>query len=421
MKTLQQHYKLLLSLVLVLFFCNFSWSKQDPRPIRLLSMEDPFAKAWLEHRDDVSDALGVQLEITLMDYENSNRAIAVNAARSISAYDLVAIDIVWMGHYGTLDALLQLDEILDSRGVDNSKFISIALQAGQVNGRQLALPIQPHPEVLIYRQSVLERLGAVPPVTTEDVLTLAKRINQEIPEMYGICWNAATGAALGQQMLHFAGAFGARIIDDSGNIMIDNHAWSQAFDYARQLASWSPPMIRSMAWDQRIEQFRSGNCGLSYAWGARTAFLERENSPIAGDIGYSPAPVGPGLSPATPLGAWLLAIPANLPPTRVAEVADALIALTSEQSARLLLELGVSALPRVIDEQASRYPVLDLVAQLEASQQLKVDMRPAVKSFQALSEIIGVESHSAIFGHSSSKAALETINTRITEFQSKVK
>lgn len=427
MVKLSQHYLALLRsktiacfrVLIFALLCSSASVSQSSEPIKILSMHDPFARARFGNTALVHQKLGVPLDVTLMDYESSNRAIAVNAARRESAYDLIAIDIVWMGHYGALNALLPLDKVLDSRGVDAAEFISIAWNAGRMNDQQLAIPIQPHPEILIYRRSVLDKLGVSPPETTEDVLKLAKRISEEIPGMYGICWNGANGAALGQQMLHFAGAYGGRLIDQQGHFAVNGAPWREALQYAQRLSSWSPPLIEDMAWDQRIEHFRSGICGMSYAWGARTAVLETDKSPIAGDIGYLPAPNGIGFPKTTPMGAWLLAIPANLPAERIPAVADALVMLTGEKSAKLLLELGVSALSRPLPNESNKYPVLNLLRQLDKNKQLTIGMRPAIPSFQALSEIIGVESHAAIFGSTKSDKALQRIASRLKELEVK--
>lgn len=405
--------KLNLFFYLFVLSCTSNFVSAESETIKVLSMHDPFAQTWSLHRDKVSERLGLDLDVTLMDYENSNRAIAVNATRRESLYDLVAIDIVWMGHYGRSEALYPLD-FLESHGINPSSFIEIAWNAGRVNDRQLAVPIQPHPEILIYRKSVLDALNVEPPETTEDTIMLAKRISEEVPGMHGICWNGANGSALGQQMLHFAGAFGARIIDENGQFVIEYDAWKAAFEFAESLRRWSPPLIREMAWDMRIAHFQSGICGMSYAWGARTASLESVYSPIAGDIGYMPAPRGPSSPSKTPMGAWLLAIPANISEERIPMVTDALVKLISELSTDLLLELGVSAVPRIINGADHPFPVLELVNHLNTTQQLTTEMRPAVPEFQSLSEIIGVEAHSAIFGNNTSDAAIHRISHRIS-------
>ncbi len=408
----------LLCLICGLLSSGLIMAAGEAAPVRVLSMHDPFARAWADHTDLVADRLGLALDVTLLDYESSNRAIAVNAARRVSAYDLVAIDVVWMGHYGGLNALMPLDNLLQARGVDASDFIGLAWEDGRIDGLQVAVPIQPHPEVLLYRRSVLEALGAAPPTTTEEVLELASRITEEVPGMRGICWNAASGSALGQQMLHFAGAFGGRVLTDDGRFSVSDPAWRDAFAYARALVALSPALIREMAWDTRIEQFRRGSCGMTYAWGARTAALEQDTSPIAGDVGYLAAPVGQGQAPATPMGAWMLAIPANLAADRVTVAADALFHLTSQHGAELLLDLGVSALPRPLQDDQQRYPVLELVRRLDAAGELTTEMRPAVPAFQALSEVIGVEAHAALFGNNSNDQALERIQHRLNDFDS---
>lgn len=387
---------------------------ESSETIRLLSMNDPFARAWSENAEQLEQTLGLRLDARLLGYEETNRALAVNAARSVSAYDLVAVDIVWMGHYGSLGAFLPLDDLLAQREVKADEFIHLAWEGGSYAGIQLAVPIQPHPEILLYRKSVLNTLGEPPPRTTDDVLRLAARITDELPSMSGICWNSSSGAALGQQMLHFAGAFGASIVADGGGFSVSDAAWLAAFEYAEALRLYSPPMIGEMAWDSRIRHFQLGSCGMTYAWGARTALLESDASPIAGDVGYLAAPVADDQDPVTPMGAWLLAIPANIAPSRIEQVADALVALTSSQGAELLLEFGVSALPRSRVEGMDRYPVLPLVMELDRQDQLTIAMRPPVSAFQALSEIIGVEAHAALFGALDVAEALSRIEKRIS-------
>jgi len=387
--------------------------------LRILSMEDPFARAWHRHRDAVAHRLGLATQIRLLDYESTYRTIAVNAARQVSAYDLVAVDVVWVGHYTALGAFLPLDEPLADRVLDQEGFIDIAWRSGQFNGHQVAVPIQPHPEILLYRKSVLRQLSETPPQTTDDALRIAGRIHTEFPDMDGICWNGRRGAALGQQMLHFAGAFGARVVGQDGLFSVRDAGWIRAFEYAAELVKVSPGQISDMAWDGRIAGFSNGSCAMSYAWGARTATLEAPGSPVAGDVGYAPAPVGSGIAPNTPLGLWLLAIPSNIAPSRVDFAVDALLALTSRAGARLLLDLNVSALPRWIDGAEQRFPVLALTHRLDALGQLTTEMRPPVPSFQALSEIIGVEAHRALFDGSGAKDTLRRIESRIRELRVK--
>ncbi|MBK8158381.1 MAG: extracellular solute-binding protein [Rhodospirillaceae bacterium] len=391
--------------------------RAEDKPILLLSMKDPFARAYSQNREKVHDTLGVNLNVELLDYESVNRALAVNSLRKQSDYDLVAVDIVWVSDYASHGALLPLQLLVSDHRVDGSDFIDLAWEGGQFDGKQFALPIQPHPEVLIYRLSVLRRLNLKPPKTTDDVIEIARRVEEEIPNMHGICWNAASGAALGQQMLHFAAAFGAPVLRPDGSFTVSDPGWVKAFEYAKTLATLSPPQISEMAWDVRMAHFGMGSCAMTYAWGAAIAGLEEVGSTIAGDIGYAAAPHAPGYSPVTPLGSWLLAIPANLAPDRIPAALDALLRLTSADGARLLLELGVSASPRRSQTLgASRsYSILKLVDELDHSGELATWMRPAVQGFQGLSEIIGVEAHAALFDGVPVSTALARINGRVND------
>lgn len=388
----------------------------EDRTVRVLSVRDPFARAWADNLDAVHERLGVRLEITLHDYEPANRAVAINAVRQKSSYDLIAVDSVWVGHYAALGVLTPFVGLYaDGHKPDYSHFSAFGLESGKYAGELYALPVQPHPEVLVFRKSLLEALGESPPSTTDELVRLARRIETEVPGVSGICWNGARGAALGQQILHFAGAFGGRLSKGPDQLEMPRDAWTSALSFARDLVAASPPEIRDLAWDSRVAAFMSGKCGMSYVWGARTAMLEASNSPVAGDVGYVAAPVAPGVAPVTPVGAWLLAIPSNLDPGRMRLALEALSVLTSAESARLLIELGVSASARRDACCDPRFPVLALVSRLDELGQLTNEMRPSMREFQVLSEIIGIEAHAALFGSTPVESAFDRIHARIMD------
>src|SRR6056297_2446633 len=132
--------------------------------IRILAMQDPFARVLSDQTEQARAALGLTLDIKLADYADSKRAIGINGARRRSAYDIIAIDAVWMGDLASQGILLELTDFAQIQELDVASFISSAWESGQLAGKQLAIPIQPHPEVLIYRRSVLEALGETPPL-----------------------------------------------------------------------------------------------------------------------------------------------------------------------------------------------------------------------------------------------------------------
>src|SRR5438093_256632 len=84
-----------------------------------------------------------------------------------------------------------------------------AFLAGVIHvGKTLAFPIQPQPEIFVYRTDLFQAAG-IPngPKTVDDVLAAAKKLHNPEKNVAGICWNAARGTPLGQTFLQTLGAF----------------------------------------------------------------------------------------------------------------------------------------------------------------------------------------------------------------------
>lgn len=401
---------LLLVLLAALSLAGCAGAAAGPAPsvlggetIRLLIVGDPFATALRELGEELGRRAGGTVLIEVVGYDELRDLTLRNADDLESAYDIVSFDVVWAGEYGAQGVLMPLEDLIaaapDLRPDD---FLDVAYESSRAGGRQLGLPIQPHPELLWYRSDLLAAVGLGPPATTDELLAAARALNHPERDEYGICWNGQRGQPLGQQMAHFYAAFGQPLLDAAGRPTLNTPRGIAAARFAQSLLLVSPPDILGMAWDQRTRRFAAGGCAMTYEWAARSPMAEHApTSQVRGLVGYGPAPHAPDAPAVTPLGTWSLGIPANIAGRR-AMAWRFLAWLSSAEIQRLLAAHGNAGMPRdslLRDEElVARYPAFTTVTRPEVAAQLDDWMRPAVPEWPHLAEILGTVYHDMLRG-----------------------
>lgn len=404
-----------------------AWATFNPKPVtdsdgaqaplqrvRLLLVGDPFAYAMQKAAPELSERLGVDIEIELAGYQQVRELMLQNAQDRQSAYDVVSFDVVWLPELIQRKALAPLDS--GTRLPDEDDFLPRALLQSQRNGMTYGLPVQPHPELLWVRQDLLTQANLPVPSTTDELLRVARRLHKPEQGQHGLCWNGQRGQALGQQIAHWYGAFGLPLLTPDGRPALNDPQALAVAKFALALREVSPPDVLNMAWDQRAQRFASGGCAMTYEWAARSPQAEHgPGSTVAGRVLYAGAPYAPGSRGATPLGTWSLGLPANLGDRHDA-ARRVLLALTSAESQRTLAREGNAGMPRLslLNDPAfqARYPAFVTVARLSREGQLDDWMRPAVPQWSALADILGEVFHDMLSGALSPEQALAEAQSR---------
>jgi multiple sugar transport system substrate-binding protein len=364
----------------------------DGKTIRLLFVADPFAAAAQKIVAQLEEKSGAKIQLEVVPYDPVHQKILLNSQSKESAYDAVSVDIVWEGEFGSGNVLLPLDKYIADSKMDMTDFLPAALTEAQYQGKQLGLPLQPHPELMWYRKDIFDQKGLKPPETTDDVLALAKQLNDPANNFYGICFNGQRGQPLGQQMAHFYSAFGQKLFDDKWHPTLDTPDGLRAANYTMELMKYAPPDILNMAWDERARQFSQGGCAMIYEWGARSFLAEDpDKSKVSGKVGYIAAPHAPDKPAVTPNGEWSISIPSNVkdPDTAWKFVQW----LTAPEQLKMLALAGNSGMPRYSiirdPELIKKYPVFPAVDALATKGELNDYMRPAIPEWSYLADTLG--------------------------------
>lgn len=386
--------------------------------IRVLVHGDPTFMVMDNLKRQFEQAIGAQIHQRAFSIDRLREEALRNAERKVSRYDIVAVDLPWIGEFASGNILMPLDEAMDVARLDPADFHTAGWKAAHWGGRPYGVPAQTTPELLFYRRDLFADAGLGPPTTTDALLAAAKALHDPSHGRYGIAWNAARGTALGHTALMALADFGQPVFDlsqiaggfDTDHLsqggyrpQIDTPAGLRAAEFLMQLLHYSPPDILSMSWYERVRPYAAGTVAMAYGYTLLAPYFELDpSSPAAGRTGYLPHPAGPRATPVAPVGGYVMGIPANLAPDRIAAAVEALIVFTSPEAQKLYVQNGSRTNPRYSvgsDPEVSRIsPIFEAVDGMSWRDELQFWPRPPVPEIADIIQICGEEFHDMLRG-----------------------
>ncbi len=406
-----------------------------PGGLRILVHGDPTFMVMDALKRQFEQVVGTKINQRAFSIDRLHEETLRNAQRKTSRYDIIAVDLPWIGEFATKGLLLPLDEIMDVNRLDPSDFHTAGWRAAHWGGRPYGVPSQTTPELLFFRKDLFAEEGLEPPTTTDAVLHAAERFHDPAQGRYGIAWNAARGTALGHTFMMTCAGFGQPVFDlpeiaggfdadhlDRDDIFptIDSPGALEAAEYLKALVRFSPPDILSMSWYERIRPYAAGKIAMAYGYTLLAPYFELDpSSPAHGQTGYLPHPAGPHGAPVAPVGGYVLGIPSNLPEDRRADAVEALIAFTSPEAQKLYVENGSRTAPRYsvgADPEVRRLsPIFEAVDGMSWRDELQFWPRPPVPQICDIINICGQELHDMLRGIVTPRDALKTAQARAEE------
>ena len=400
--------------------------------LRVLVHGDPTFMVMDNLKRQFEQTIGTQIHQRAFSIDRLREETLRNAIRESSIYDIIAVDLPWLGEYVEKNVLMPLDEVMDIARIDPPDFHTAGWQAAHWGGRAYGIPAQTTPELLFYRKDLFAQAGIEPPTTTQELLNVAKALHDPQRGLHGIAWNAARGTALGHTVLMTFADFGQPILDlkpnaggfDTQNLAnhdyrftIDTPEGLRAAEFLKELLDYSPPDILSMSWYERIRPYAEGRVAMAYGYTLLAPYFELDDaSPAKDQTGYLPHPAGPNGAPIAPVGGYIMGIPANLPKERVAAAVEALLVFTSPPAQKLYVENGSRTNPRYSvgsDPDVRRLsPIFEAVDGMSWRDELQFWPRPPIPEINKAIQICGEEFHDMLRGIISPQDALRRAQER---------
>jgi multiple sugar transport system substrate-binding protein len=397
--------------------------------LRVLVHGDPTFMVMDSLKRQFEHLVGTDIHQRAFSIDRLHQEALRNAERKKSAYDLIAVDLPWIGEFVAKGVIRPLHEVMDIARLDPGDFHTAGWRATHWNGVPYGVPSQTTPELMFYRRDWFARDGLNAPATSADVIAAARHFHDPRRGRYGVAWNAARGTALGHTFMMTCAAFGQPIIDlpeiaggyDADALAtralrptLNTRRALAAAEYLMELLEYSPPDILSMSWYERVRPYAEGKVAMAYGYTLLAPYFELDATcPAHGNTGYLPHPHGPEGAPIAPIGGYAFCIPANLGEERVADTVEALLSFTSPAAQKLYVQNGSRTAPRYsvgADPEVRRLsPIFETVDQMSWRDELQFWPRPPIPQISGLIQLCGTELHDMLRGLVSPREALARV------------
>jgi len=405
---------------------------QVPNDIQFLLNDDNYFTSmrnmWSDFRNDLGRKSSFDLQRLPDLYKNSRKVFAA----SKSEYDVVSINMPWLGDFAEKCYLAPLDDLLNDAAINALDFHPSVWGTGNWNGTQYGIPLYCTIEILAARRDLFEEKGLSYPKTFDETISAAKALHDPANEFYGIAWNGQRGMPIANSFMFFLAACQKTIIDmplhnqeswhfdefEKLKLQINTEDAVEVIDHMKQLVAYSPPDIANVDWEKRINYFMSGSVGLAYCWTMRAARFEHElSSRVARRVTYLPPPSRRGLRISAPIGGFLMTIPSNVAPSRRRQIMNAIAWMVSPEAMKAHVKNGFPVAPRFSvcadPEALASSPIVSMVDRMARRNELVTWARPPVPQFSIIERALGLEVHNAVFGGKPARQALRDAENAI--------
>ncbi|NNU82131.1 extracellular solute-binding protein [Halovulum dunhuangense] len=401
--------------------------------IRILSPVDPTFRTLSEVAPNLSELCGTNVEVVNLPLGQLHEEIVAHHARGGKDYDIIAIDLPWIGQLASAGIIQPIDHILEEEAFKASDFHNAAWRGSSWDGQHYGLPIQPTTELLFCRSDLFAEAGLSIPTTTDDVLLAARTLHRSRMNLAGIVMNFGRGIPVAHSFVQTMADFGQPVINlksmgtefDVGRIrgeqfrpMIDSPVGRATAEFLLELLAYSHKDSLICDWDRRIGIFTRGHAAMTYGWSIRAGAFELDEMAAAhGKVEFVPHPAGPGAPRVSPIGGFSLAIPANLPPDRTRRAWRAMEYLTRPELIKWYVQKGNLSSPRFSTsadpEVLATSPIIGRIDEMERRGEIQIWPRPPIPEFNDILKVLGDRIYMMLQGAVTIDAALSAAQNEI--------
>ena len=324
---------------------------------------------------------------------------------------ILQLDVIWTPEFAAAGWVLPLDKY----GTVKSDFFPATIAANTWAGKLYALPWFADVGLLYRRTDLVPR----EPQSLEELVADAQRGMAHGGPRYGFVSQAARYEGLITGFVEYLGAFGGRIIDDSGEVVVNRPEAVRALEFMRdELYKWNVAPLDVLTWHEEEARFafQNGNAVFMRNWPyAVGAMSDTSQSKVIGKFAVTPMPksaTAPNGHSTAALGGAQLAINAY---TDHPDAAYKLIAYLTAPEQMLERAQAVGQYPTrpgLYDDARLRgainIPLENARRAIESA-----TPRPVTPIYTELSEILQIQLHRALVRQVEPRQALDEAAARI--------
>lgn len=267
----------------VVFCMNPVLAKTQPE-VKVIMMSGPELEGIKKLAELYEKTTGNAVEIEGLGFGEYHSILPIKLFAGDKSFDICWVQNTWIPEYAGAETLEPVNEyIAATPGYDYLDYTSIARTAGEFEGKIYGLATDAHPMLLYYREDLISK----PPQTWDEVFEVAKQFSQATnpnsPTKYGITGDYVTGEVLPQTWLNICWSMGGDIVDESGQVVINNEGAIAAGRYFEKLAKTGvvPPNFTQVGWDEMTRQYLDGRAAMLVpGWNATYGSLKGKGQPL---------------------------------------------------------------------------------------------------------------------------------------------
>ncbi|WP_102160656.1 ABC transporter substrate-binding protein [Zhihengliuella halotolerans] len=253
---------------------------------------------------------GLDVKFVELPYDGLFNRLSSEFSAGTVSFDVAALDSVWLPSFK--DALEPIDELFTDE-VQQDIFPALVEEAN-VEGHFIGMPAWTNAEIILYRKDLFEDAENMADFEAEYGYELAAPTTWEqyrdISEFFtrdGMYGTDVKGAVETEWLAHVLQAGSPMVLDEDGNVVIDNDAHREALDFYVGLTESAPPGAAQVDWAAAQNLFNQGKTAMTRFW-AHAYRQIPDDATVAGKVGAA-AMIGGSAGVAGVPGPWYLSVP----------------------------------------------------------------------------------------------------------------
>ncbi|WP_461367976.1 extracellular solute-binding protein [Candidatus Darwinibacter acetoxidans] len=361
---------------------------------------------------------GITVRWDIMEELYLHDKILTEHAAATGRYDVVMMDVVWIGEFANRKVVLPLDEyIANTPDWFNFEDIVEAYRAGlgMYNGQVYGIPSAGESAFVAYRVDLFEKYGYDPNSiqTLDDLLAAAEFFHGKEEGLSGISMRGRRGHHIVYGWFQALYPMGGNVFHPGTfDVAVNTPETIASLQYFVDLMKYAPMGIENFSHEEATTTFMQGHAALWFDATALAPWIEdASKSAVAGKVGYLPPPTGPA-GAAGAVAGWNLAISTN---SKNKDAAWAFIAfMTSEAKAEEYVRNGgvvtrksVLTNPEFVAEYHYYPQILESLERAQILVEKGIDWRPRIPEWPRIGEALGLNASLALTGQLTPEQAME--------------
>jgi len=288
----------------IVALADINWRQFEGVEIRLLMNKHPFTTFIEPKLPEFVGKTGIKviMEVFPEDQFRDKRLIELNAGGKVDGFMIMPGQAklhYWKaGWLAPLEGYMTDPDLTEIKEWDLGDFFAGPMKGARIEGHQIGVVINAESSLLSYRKDLFERFKVKVPETMEELEAAAKFFQLKVvdgKEMVGITLRGKSAAAT-SQFVGFLYSFGGSWTDADGNANIASPESINAFDfYGKLLREYGPKGSTMYHWAEATSTFMDGTAAMIFDANVFKSLYENPaESKVAGKVGYTTIPTGPG-------------------------------------------------------------------------------------------------------------------------------